>query len=192
MTRQQRRHTPQDPAPLIYTSLSTHRSSYPTWVLIKSSPTPHIVRRSDLGNEATELLFSMNRAVQVPPLVNDVAESLDWLVHSVPLPLAYCRRTIIVCLEEVCDFNSRSHIHLLNAHFSIMMVAMSTVLDNFFPASVTDEAKEVTRDYMLMRWGNNRMHLVGFRNILLECYHFINVHYGFGFLYFTNNREYYF
>jgi hypothetical protein len=133
MTRQQRRHTPPDPAPLIYTSLSTRRSSYPTWMLIKSSPTPHIVRRSDLGNEATELLFSMNRAVQVPPLVNDVAESLDWLAHSAPLPLAYCRRTIIVCLEEVCDFNSRSYIHPLNAHFSIMMVALSTVLDNFFP-----------------------------------------------------------
>jgi len=57
------RHQQQEnPAPLLYSSLSTRRSSYLTRLLIVSSPTPDVIKRTDLGNEISQLLISSNRA----------------------------------------------------------------------------------------------------------------------------------
>jgi hypothetical protein len=44
--------------------------------LIKSSPTQHVAKRSDLGNEAAQILISINHALAAPPIVNDIAASM--------------------------------------------------------------------------------------------------------------------
>jgi hypothetical protein len=55
----------QDHSPLLYSSLMTRRSSYLTWVLVVSSPFPHVIGRTDLGNEVAQLLLSSNRGFEV-------------------------------------------------------------------------------------------------------------------------------
>ena len=72
MPRNQRQQL-QDHSPLLYSSLTTRHSSYPTWVLVVSSPFPHVIRRNELGNEVAQLLLSSNRGFKVPPYVNDIA-----------------------------------------------------------------------------------------------------------------------
>jgi len=56
-----------DQLPLLCSSLTTRHSSYPTWVLVVSSPFPHVIRRTELGNEVAQLLLSSNRGFEVPP-----------------------------------------------------------------------------------------------------------------------------
>ena len=80
----------EDQVPLLYSSLTTRRSTYPTWVLVVSSHFPHVIRRTDLGNEVAQLLLSSNRAFEVPPYVNDIAAAMPWLLESAPIPLSYC------------------------------------------------------------------------------------------------------
>ena len=94
----------QEQSPLLYSSLTTRRSSYPTWVLVVSSPFPHVIRRTDLGNEVAQLLFSSNRAFQVPPYVNDISTSMPWLLESAPIPLFYCYKLVSNTLSFVLYF----------------------------------------------------------------------------------------
>ena len=177
-----RRVTPAAP-PLLYSSLSTRRSTFPTWLLINSSPTPHVVKRSDLGNEVSQLLISSSRAQQIPPLVNDIAASLQWLLEAAPIPLAYCYSPVAVNLQFVCSFDDINHIHPLDAHLTIAIVCMNHVLYIFFPPLVVGEAVNAVKYYLASRWGD-RIHLVGFQLILLDGYQFLKRNYGYGFLYF--------
>jgi hypothetical protein len=71
--------------PPLYSAMTTRRSSFPTWLLIVGRPSthmPHLIKRADLGNEVLHILISSNCALQVPPIVNDIAESLEWLIES--------------------------------------------------------------------------------------------------------------
>jgi len=91
---------------------TTKYSSYPTWVLVVSSPFPHLIRRTDLGNEVAQLLLSSNCAFQVPPYVNDIAAAMPWLLESAPIPLSYCYKSIAINLRLVCDIHGDNHIPL--------------------------------------------------------------------------------
>jgi len=62
MPRNQRQQL-QDHSPLLYSSLTTRNSSYPIWVLVVSSPFPHVIRRTELGDEVPQLLLSSNRGL---------------------------------------------------------------------------------------------------------------------------------
>ena len=75
MPRNQRQQL-QDHSTQLYSSLTTRHSSYPTWVLVVSSPFPHVIRRTELGNEVAQLLLSSNHAFQVPPYVNDISAAM--------------------------------------------------------------------------------------------------------------------
>jgi hypothetical protein len=62
MPRNQRQQL-QDHSPILYSSLTTLNSSYPIWVLVVSSPFPHVIRRTELGDEVPQLLLSSNRGL---------------------------------------------------------------------------------------------------------------------------------
>ena len=87
MPRQRQQQQLGNRVPLLFSSLSTRQSSYPTWLVILSTPTPHVIKRSDLGNEVADLLLLSYRAFPVPPMVNDIASALSWLVDTAPTPL---------------------------------------------------------------------------------------------------------
>jgi hypothetical protein len=174
--RRWQRHILHDDTPLLYSSMSTRRSSFPSWILIRSSPMPHIIRRSDLSNEATRLLISSGRALQVPPQVNDIAESLSWLMTSdAPVPLRSCFRGISVGLGLVCDFESSAHIHPLDAHLKIAAIAMNNMMAEFCP-TFHSEANGIIMLYMHSRWGN-QLSFVGFKRLLLDCYLYVRSRY---------------
>jgi hypothetical protein len=97
----------------------TQHSSYPTWLLVVSLPTPHIIKRTDLGNEIAELLVSSNHAFKIPPFVNDIAAVMPWLLESAPIPLSYCYKSVATNLHFVCDSHGDYHSHPLDAHLSI-------------------------------------------------------------------------
>jgi hypothetical protein len=83
---------------------------------------PNVVRRMDLGNEAAQVLLSSNCAIEVPPIVNDIAATLPWLLRSAPFPLLSCYMPIVVNLQFVADCQGDYHIHPFEAHLKISIV----------------------------------------------------------------------
>jgi hypothetical protein len=110
----------EDQAPLLYSSLMTQRSSYPTWVLVVNSPFPHVIRRNDLGNEVAQLLLSLNHAFEVPPSVNNIDAVMPWLLKSAPIPLSYCYKSVVINLRLVCDSHGDNHIRPIDTHLKIL------------------------------------------------------------------------
>jgi hypothetical protein len=79
--------------PLIYSALTTRTSSYPEWVFLKSSSLagcflhlPVLIRRADLGNEGYAALISTHRPLIVPPMLNNVANSLEMFFCAWSIP----------------------------------------------------------------------------------------------------------
>jgi len=62
------------------------------------------MKRSELGNEVTEILIHSNRALPVPPLVNDIASALSWLVVASILFDCYPREIYAAAYEAVRAF----------------------------------------------------------------------------------------
>lgn len=180
MPRQRRQQQSGDPVPFYFSSLSTRRSRYPIWLVIRSTPAPQVMKRSELGNEVTEILIHSNRALPVPPLVNDIASALSWLVDTAPTPLLLCcYRLIARNLLFVCDVNCNHHIHPVVAHQIIALLCMASILFDCYPREIYAAAYEAVRAFITMRWGD-RIQFAGFRNILSEGYMFVKSNYGDG------------
>ncbi len=177
----------QQRCPLSYSSLSTRRFSYPTWILLKSSAVgvmPVLICRADIGNELTQVLLASHHVVPVPPLVNDIAEALQWLLSEAPIPLGYCYRDVLINLGFVCDVSLPHHIHPKDAHLQIAHVAMNNLLHNFSPPTIYEDAINLLVNFYQQRW-NNRLQFVGFRQIVEQSYNLVSRSFGYGFLYFT-------
>lgn len=101
---------------LVYSSLSTCQSTYLTWILLRSSPIPTVIKHSDLGYNVCQDLHSSSHAIGAPPLINDLAESLPWLLWEVPFLLATSYVTITINLQHVCECKNNGHIHPSEAH----------------------------------------------------------------------------
>jgi hypothetical protein len=108
--------------PLLYQPLTTRRSIYPAWVIIKSSPLPTVVHRTDIGNDICALLLSSQRAVNIPSLLNNVAESLSWILETAPLPIvaAYHNIVRILYLASIPG----SNVYLFDAHLKIVLAVV--------------------------------------------------------------------
>jgi hypothetical protein len=76
-----------NPAPLLYCSLSTRGCSYPIYILLRCSRMPNLIKRQFLVNQICSALITSGRAVAVPPLVDDIADALIWLLDDAPFPL---------------------------------------------------------------------------------------------------------
>lgn len=107
----------------------------------------------------------------MPPLVNDIAEALTWLLVEAQFPLRVCYRGVSMALLLVCDCRDSAHIHPLDAHEKIEMIAMSNVMDAFSPRFYRN-AHDVLKSYIRSRWGEE-ISFVGFKHLLLECYDFV-------------------
>jgi hypothetical protein len=130
MPRNQRQQL-EDQAPLLYSSLTTRRSSYPTWVLVVSSPFPHVIEKL---NKVAHLLLSSNHAFDASPYVDDIAAAMPWLLESAPIPLSYCYKSIAINLCFVCDIHGDNHIPLSEAHLKILQVCFTVLLHCFIEA----------------------------------------------------------
>ncbi len=113
--------------PLVYSSLTTRRSSYPTWILLNSIPIPAPIKRRDIGNATCEALLSSHHAVQVPPTVNDIAEALPWILWEAPHPVVCAYPAFAKNLYRVCMINNH-HIHPYEAHFILTMTVAANIL----------------------------------------------------------------
>jgi hypothetical protein len=168
MPRQRRRQSP----PLIYRPLSTRHSSYPAWVMIKTSPTPSAIKASVLGNDIAQALLSCGRALQVPPMANDIAAVLPWLLERAPSPLKLAYHSVAVNLYLVCDFHSIHHVPPNRAHLRISLVVTNVILYGCFHQQIYDVAKAFVTNYLSNRWGD-RLTFAGMKFILLELYSLI-------------------
>lgn len=157
---------------LLYSSLTTRRSSYPTWILIKAKPFPAVIKRLYLGNQLTQVLLASDRAVAIPPVVDDIADSLTWLLRDAPSPLKSCYVCVLANLRWVCcDRNDKRHIPPHEAHARIAVIAMSRVVRETIP-SMYFEALNYVRNFMVHTWGD-RISFAGFQAILMDCYQFL-------------------
>jgi hypothetical protein len=143
---------------------------------------PTIIKRCDLGNEFCQMLLDMNGAVAIPPHVNDIADTLPWLLQDAPIPLLLTYRVVAVNLGYVCDWSGSIHIHPYDAHFKIASNAMSKVLNQFFSPVIYNDAMNLLRSYFADRWGDG-ISFAGFKVILLESYQLIIHNFGSGVMY---------
>ena len=153
---------------MIYSALTTRRSTYPTWILIKGDPMLVAIKRVYLGNEISESLISSRRAVVVPPMVDDIAEALTWILWDAPQPIGCSYALIIINLYDICTFGSTS-MHIREAHFRLTLMAMSCVLYSYFSHTQHAKAMILLTNHLNHQWGQ-RIHLVGFKNLLLDSY----------------------
>ncbi len=143
---QQRRRRQYRRPPLLYCPLSTRHLSYPTWVVLKTSSMPVVIKTSDLRNNgAVQALIGSDRVFPVPSVVEDIAEALPWMWETDRYPLSLAYRSVLVNLLLVCDWQSPLHIDPYSAHFRITMVVVNNILCNAFHHHIIDEAKGLVR-----------------------------------------------
>ncbi len=159
---------PQSDAPPFYSLLSTHHSTYPTLVLLTNSSIQTLIKDLMSGMRYARVLLSSHCALPVPPLVNDITETFSWLLTEAPFPFATAYAPLVRCLRCVC----RHQIHPAEAYFKIALIAMSNILLVFAPILYNDAMEEI-RSCLNNQWGE-RISFVGFRNILLDSYDFLN------------------
>ncbi len=111
--------------PLLYRPLCTRRSSYPKYIILINGGSPIPVRHGVLGHEISSALVNSGRAKDVPPVVDDIAETLCWLLEArSPIPLQCIFNMISSHLLRVCDIRTH-HIHPFKAHFKLAAIAGS-------------------------------------------------------------------
>ncbi len=153
--------------------LTTHQSSYPTWILLNSTPIPTPIRRSDLGNAICEALVSAHRAVQVPPTVNDIAESLPWILWEAPNPVVCAYPAIAKNLYRVCVINN-NHIHPHEAHFLLTMIAGANILQAYL---CTQDGFGIVMGFLERHLNDHygqRIRYIGFKQLVLDSFSFLS------------------
>jgi hypothetical protein len=156
--------------PLLYQPLTTRKSIYPAWVIIKSSPLPTVVHRADIGNDICALLLSSQHALSIPSLLDNVAESLSWILETAPLPIAAACHNIVRILYLTSI--PGSNVYLFDAHVKIVL---AVVVD--FLICAWDEALEkaliASHAYLQQHW-EGRFTSVPFKSELLDIYEFLS------------------
>ncbi len=132
--------------------------------MLESLSTPVAIKTSDLhSNIAVQGLLSSDRVLPVPPIVNDIAGALPWLLEMKPLEIVY--RSVAVNLLLVCDWQSPSHISPYDAHFRNSLVVANINLRQKFEHQIYGEAMDLVWFHLLQCWGET---FAGFRNILSD------------------------
>jgi hypothetical protein len=154
--------------PLIFGPLSTRRSSYPTWVMMYSHSLPYAIKLSDLQNNAVvQALLGSERVLPVPRIVDDIAESLRWLLEDEVFPLSPFYRLVVTQLLLVCDWQSPFHVHPYDAHYKIILIVAMNFLRKYFARSIFREAVNLVTLHLRESWGA-RITFGGFKNVLME------------------------
>jgi hypothetical protein len=137
---------------------------------VKCSPGPIFLKRNDLGNEICQVLLSSSQVLAVPPILDDIAASLTWLLLEAPFPLSTSYADVAINLQYACD-SEDDFIHPLEAHFKIAVFAMSNLMRAFSPENDVI-AMAILRPYLCNRWGQS-ISLVGFQTVLCDSYEYL-------------------
>jgi len=168
MPRQPRRRQPNPQHPLIFGQLSTRRSSYTTWVMMYSHSLPYAIKLSDLQNDAVvQALLGLDRVLPVPRIVDDIAESLRWLLEDETFPLSPFYKVVVTQLLLVCDWQSIFHVDPYDAHYTIISIVAQRFLEKYFDRSIYREAINLVTLHLRESWGA-RITFGGFKNVLME------------------------
>jgi hypothetical protein len=158
--------------PLLYRPLCTRHSSYPKYIILINGGSPIPVRHGVLGHEISSALVNSGRAHEVPPVVDDIAETLCWLLEArSPIPLQCIFNMISSHLLRVCDIRTH-HIHPFKAHFKLAAIAGCIIgrahfnLDTFPDAVVYDTVTH----YLGVRWGRRQIIIVHFKVVIMDLY----------------------
>ena len=156
------------PPPLTYCPLSTRRSSYPSWVMLKGLSTPIVIKTSDLhSNEPVQVLLSSDQVFPVPSIVNDIAEVLSWMLDVNNFPLQFAYLAVLFHLLHVCDWQSPLHTSPYDAHFKISLVVAERILWKAFHPVIISEVMDLICLHLIENWGA-RITFAGFQNILMD------------------------
>jgi hypothetical protein len=168
MPRPPRRRQPNHQYPLIFGPLSTRRSSYPTWVMMYSHSLPYAIKLSDVQNNAVvQASLGSDRVLPVPRIVDDIAESLRWLLEDEVFPLSPFYKVVVTQLLLVCDWRSPFHVHPYDAHYKIISIVVKRFLQKYFDRSIFHEAINSVTLHLRESWGA-RITFGGFKNVLME------------------------
>jgi hypothetical protein len=158
-----------NPTPLLYRPLSTRRCSYPKYIMLKNATTPIAIKRQCLGNDVCLILVASGCAVELPPVVDDVADTLYWLqdVNS-PMHLRCVYNVLAKNLLRVGIMDD-NHIHPSMAHFQLAVVACFVLISTHLGLSNDQFLLPSIKGYLERRWGD-QLTLVPFRNIIIDFY----------------------
>ncbi len=158
---------------LLYHSLSTRCRSYPKYVMLINSMMPIPIKRQNLGDDVCSSLIASGRAVPLPPLVNDIADTLYWLqdIES-PMHLRCIYNVVARNLLRVCILDEE-HIHPLDAHRRLALIATYVLIrTHIYPAHDPTFLTTIS-SYLEFRWGQ-QIRLVHFKDTIKEMYAYIS------------------
>jgi len=139
--------------------------------MLKSSPTPILIKTLDLrSNNAVQGLLGSDQILPVPPIVNDIAEAMSWLLEVDFLQCLY--GPVAKNLFLVCDWLSPDHINPYDAHLHISLVVANIILYRSFRQEIIGDAMDLIKLHVSERWGE-RITFAGFRNIIVEIVYII-------------------
>ncbi len=171
---QNRNGTRRNNSPLLYRSLSTRRCSYPTYIMLINSPTPIPIKRQYLGNDVCMSLVTSGRAVPLPPLVDNIADTLYWLqgINSL-MHLRCIYNSVAKNLLRVCIVDE-AHIHPFDAHYHLALIATYALIQMNFrhPEHNHNNILAAVPSYLELRWGQG-INLVPFRDIIIDIYAYL-------------------
>jgi hypothetical protein len=129
---------------------------------------PYAIKLSDLQNNAVvQALLGSERVLPVPRIVDDIAESLRWLLEDEVFPLSPFYRLVVTQLLLVCDWQSPFHVHPYDAHYKIILIVAMNFLRKYFARSIFREAVNLVTLHLRESWGA-RITFGGFKNVLME------------------------
>jgi hypothetical protein len=167
-------HRNRNNTPLLYTSLSTRRCSYPNYIMLLNATTPIPIKRQILGNDVCLSLVTSGRAVPLPPLVDDIADTLSWLQEiNSPMHLRCIYNAVSFNLLRVCILDE-AHIHPLDAHYELALIATDILIQTHFPAEFDGNIIAWVSSHLDFCWGHHRLHLVPFSTIIRDIYAYLN------------------
>jgi hypothetical protein len=129
---------------------------------------PYALKLSDLHSNATvQALLGSDRVLPVPSIVDDIVDSLSWLLEAEVFPLSPFYRLVVTQLLLVCDWQSPVHIHPYDAHYKIILCVARNFLRRYFARCIFHEAVELVTSHLREFWGA-RITFGGFKNVLSE------------------------
>jgi hypothetical protein len=170
--------------PLLYRPMRTRRSSYPKYIFIRNGRAPILVRRAVLGNEISSALVNSERAWELPPIVEDIADALCWLRESdSPIHLRCIYNTVAENLSRVCPW-SHNHMHPYSAHFNLAVFAGCDIARVFLHGRnlpYNNAVYPAILDYVGNRWGEREIIRIDFKIVLIDLYEnmqvlFVSIH----------------
>jgi hypothetical protein len=159
--------------PLLYRTLSTRHCSYPKYIMLINSMTPIPIKGQNLGDDVCSSLIASGRAAPLPPLVDDITDTLYWLQEiESPMHLQCIYNVVARNLLRVCIMDEE-HIHPLDAHRQLTLRATHVLVHNHINPAHYGNILPIVSSFLEFCWGQ-QIHLFNFKSIITEMYAFLS------------------